>query len=409
MASNGMEGTAVESSGIEPIEKTGSTSDSTSFDELEDVVSAPKPQRKAIDNSESKVKTKEPGEGKDKPSKKASEKDDQNDNEEESNEVDDKQKQNDKSKEKSKEDSEKESSKLKSKSIKAKNGDQTIDLRSDAQFEVTVDGQKQSVTAQELLNEYSGKTNWNKKYQELDSERKSFETSKVELESGINNWVELTKSDPVAAIEYACEISGVDSRQMIQSIRAQFKQAFEEYATLTPEERKEREIIDERDYYKTKAEKIEADRANQRATSELDKRVKATIAEYGLDNPTYVSRYEELKQLQAQGVLKGELTPELVGKYHQQIGRYDSVGKILEETSPELEDKKAAASLLSDLWDKDPSLTPTDIRKIAVEVYGSDAAKRLSKKLKKSSPMQPTASRPRTQSNEPLFFDDLDS
>jgi hypothetical protein len=406
-------GTQVESSGIEPISKTGSTSDSTSFDDMEEVLEAPKPQRKALDNSDSK--SKKEAAGKDKPSKKAEEKEDSD--EEESNEDDDgteedSDKSKSKGKEKSKEDrdqeGDKESKLSKPKTLKAKKGDQSFDLPSDATFEVLVDGQKQTVSAQELLNEFSGKTNWGKKFQELDSERKAFQTNQTEVQSGIDTWVELTKTDPVAAVEYACEISGLDSRQMIQAIRAQFKQGYEEYAQLTPEERKERELLDERDYYKGKNDKVEADRVRQRESENLDKRVKATMQKSGLDNATYVSTYEELKILQAKGAFTGELTPEMVGEYHQQIGKQDAVSKILTEISTNPEDKKSASSLLNDLWSKDPSLTSEDIKKIAVEVYGSDAARKLSKKVKRSDLSTPAISKARTTINDPMFFDDLD-
>lgn len=409
-----MEGAAIEGNGFEPIVKTGSSNDITSFDDLETVIDAPKP-RKALDNSES-GKQKADSKAKAKSSKKEAlsnadpeEEGDLNE-EEDSNKGDEtKKKDANKDKEKPQEGNKdtKDKQLAKAKLFKIKNGDQEIDLRSDSQFEVTIDGQKQTVTAQDLVNEFSGKTSWNKKYSQLDTERKQFETNKQELESGVQTWSNLAKTDHIAAIEYACEISGMDSRAFIKGIRDQFKQAFEEYAELSPEQRKERELSDERDYYKSKAEKNEADRFKQREQADLDKRVKATQAQYNLEPSRYVSRYEELRTLHAQGLIKDEITPELVGVFHKEMEERQLVTEIINETSPELEDKTAASKQLKELWDKDPSLTAQDIRHIAAQVYGSDAAKRLAKKVKKSNPQVQAAPRAKASTNEPTFFDDL--
>lgn len=411
-------GTGIESSGSEPIVKTGSSADITSFDELESVVDAPKPSpRKAIENNGSgKSEPKGKAPKKEAPKKKEASASDEreedgseeNDSQEEDN--DNRSEKDSEQKEKSKELDKKgdgSKSSVKPKTFKVKSGDQEIELRSDTQFEVTIDGKKVPVSAQDLLNEFSGKTNWGKKYQELDTERKSFENNKKELESGINRFVELSKSDPLAAVEYACDISGMDSRKMIQEIRNQFKMAFEEYAKLSPEQRQERELQDERDYYKTKLARHEADRAKQSQMAELDKRVQATIQKHNLDRANYVARYEELKQLQAQGVFGGEITPELVGEYHQEMERGRLINEVINEF-PDIENKDSAIKDLKAIWSQDPSLTIEQLKRIAVEVYGSDAARRLSKKVQKSRPVTATATPKTSKTREPLFFDDLE-
>jgi hypothetical protein len=171
--------------GSEPITKSGSSSDFTSFDDL-DNMPATKTQR---------AKTASQDEEDERPAKAKGKADaDEADGDEDAGDakvtkakqaLDEKRKAD-----------EAKAAKGQPKPYRVKLGDKDVDLPADTKLQVTVDGKPAEVSLSDLASEFAGKTNWGKKYQELDTERKTFQAERQDLQTGVDKLVNLSKDDP---------------------------------------------------------------------------------------------------------------------------------------------------------------------------------------------------------------------
>ena len=64
------------------------------------------------------------------------------------------------------------------KNLRMKMGEELFNVASDATFKVKVDGKSEEVPLQELINNYSGKTAWDKKFTEIGKEKKEVQFEK---------------------------------------------------------------------------------------------------------------------------------------------------------------------------------------------------------------------------------------
>lgn len=108
----------------------------------------------------------------------------------------------------------------KAKKLKIRMSDGLYGIESDAKIRVKIDGDYQEVPVQELINNYSGKTAWDKKFTEIGQEKKQLEVQTKELtkkQQLINSTVTETLShfddinkNPVDAITFLADKAGKD-------------------------------------------------------------------------------------------------------------------------------------------------------------------------------------------------------
>ena len=73
------------------------------------------------------------------------------------------------------------------KKLIAKYGEENLEMPANAIFKHKIDGEEVDVELQELLNNYSGKVSYDKKFQEFSSERKYFEEERNDYNQQIEN------------------------------------------------------------------------------------------------------------------------------------------------------------------------------------------------------------------------------
>lgn len=396
--------TDVGTSAGEAIVKTGSSSDPVNFDEMEAIMSS-KPKSKVDDKlgAEGVLKTKskkaDDDEEVDPKSKRAEgkkSKGDESDEEEDTTLEDD-------AKAKAAQDA------AKVKAIKVKNGDAEVELRMDTKIPVKIGGKDELVDLQTLRNEFSGKTDWSRKYQALDTERKSFETERRDLQSSVDDLFDLavTQKKPMDAVAYLTDLLGGDGLKTVQELQQQMLQQFEELSKLSPEERRARQAEDRANLIESKAKNKETAQAKRAEQESIATRVDNVKAKYKITDERFKDIYETLKK---NGVKAEELTPEFVGDVHERWLQMDQVDEVVEElslTENALEVKKA---LLGE-WAKDRTLTKEDIVEIARQVFTSGkkaTGSKLKQKMERSGVNNSnTNTAKRTNAYEPLTFDDL--
>ena len=112
---------------------------------------------------------------------------------------------------------EEEAAKEEYKKLMATYGEEELEIAANALFKHKVDGEEVDVELQELLNNYSGKVSYDKKFQEFSSSKKDFETYKDQYDKdieAITGYVstfreKMNSEDPMAALNYFAEFSGM--------------------------------------------------------------------------------------------------------------------------------------------------------------------------------------------------------
>ena len=125
--------------------------------------------------------------------------------------------------------------------------DKSIEINPETKFKHVVDGKEVEVTAQELLNDFSGQKSWNQKFSELGEEKKTFtneknvfESQKNELVGNVNSFVDaVQKDDPVRALESLATLAGSNPVELREYFIDMMRDQAIKYVQLSPEQQKE--------------------------------------------------------------------------------------------------------------------------------------------------------------------------
>lgn len=349
----------------ETIEKSGSSADLTSFDELEaaGLGSTPKPESKEI----SKPKKEESGSKDSKHSK------------------DDKKPE-------------------PIKPLRVKYQDKDLEYYPDLKFPVKVNGKQEEVELQKLLNEYSGATNWGRKYTEFDKERRQFILDKDSFSNRLKDVTTHLKTDPMLGLEQLAELAGEQGSEFVKGLKESLSKKYSEYAALPEEERVRRTIEEENQYLKRK---LELKDTTQKRQAEMDKAI-AELNEFktnaNLDDDAVKSLYNELTELKkAEGTLDKDLiTIEFLKGYYDAKQKVSKIQEMVGETNLEL--VPHIIELMS--TDAYKNMSMEDMHAIVKEVIGQSIPKQVKQKLMKSEPTG-VLQKNKSAEKEVLFFDDI--
>ena len=299
------------------------------------------------------------------------------------------------------------SQEIKAKTFKIKNGDADMDLREDAMVPVKVDGKVTQVPLKDLLSEFSGKTDWTRKYQDLSNEKKTFYDERDTITNRVNEFYRLSvdEKNPRLAIDFLAEAMGADPHEVWTNLMAPIKEAMKNAPQLSPEEIAVNETKEELDYYRRKEELRKTEGAKARENEGLLSRIKDTQEKLAMSSEQFKKSYDDLvAEAKRSGFDVNNLTPEMVGEYHQILDRRSKIQEYVVEAYADSEKQSDIEVQLYDTWAKNPEFSLDDIKDIAREVYGSSKSKssRLVERVKETKPKP--AARPQ---NEPLSWDDL--
>jgi hypothetical protein len=286
---------------------------------------------------------------------------------------------------------------------KAKIGEATAEYDPEADLEVTVDGKPMPVKLQELVNNYSGKTAWDKRFTELDRSQKSFQTEKARLTETLQKFHELSvvKGDPLTALTYVAEQFGANPVEIRQAYMKRLQDMATQMSGKSPEEIQA--AIDQNELAslrQNEAQKLQ-DAEMGKIKAQLQTRIEKVTAEHGLDEASFVKAYHELKQYGVE-----DITPETVGQYVSEVKVRTEIKDALTSVNSELTEQKISDAI-EDLRKAQlaQNLSIADVKDIITQVYGKGPSKvqRLAKRLDQPANRSSTVS----PSREPQFFDDL--
>lgn len=314
------------------------------------------------------------------------------------------------------------------KGFDVKIGDKVERLPPETEVTVKVDGKEQKVSLADLTSEFSGKTNWTAKHQELANERKSLETERntfhVEQQTVNHRITEMyklatEKKDPRALIYYIADALGANGaqiwHQMLGQVREQLKAAGVQVPGDDDPAIRAQRAEDESAYYRDRdARNAESARqASERQTWET--RTKKVQESYGVDaagQPVFSDRelVRVYDKLLSSGYKEDQITPELCGQAFAWDRATTVAQNVLKSLKTEVDNPEKAIKLLREAKLANPEFTESDLKQIASEVLGDltkKVASSLSKKVRTAGapPRQPKPEK--STKHEAVFFDDL--
>lgn len=292
---------------------------------------------------------------------------------------------------------------------KVKAGDTELDLSGDGLLEVVVDGKKQTATVQDLLNNYSGKTSWDRKFSELDVERKTYQKDRDTLQKTLDHFYELasTHKKPYEAINFLGEILGADMGGFWDTFEKEMIPKVEELAKLTPEEREARSLKAKLERYEQRDAAYKEREVSQKVAAEMQTRVKSLQEKHKIDDQSFYKAFQELSK--SGEVEEGAITPELVAEFYVEHQARSQLQSLVSELQPDAEPEQQSKIVdqIKAVAKANPDMSFEDLRDIAVEVYGNKAAKNLSRKLSRSKPVS-TSKTPLKSGEDAWSFDQIE-
>jgi hypothetical protein len=312
-----------------------------------------------------------------------------------------------KDEEKPKEDKEKKDAKK----LRIRMGDELFNIDSDATFKVKVDGETQEVTAQELINNYSGKTAWDKKFTEIGKEKKSLEFEKSNLtkekqtlSAHLKNALaplEDKEGNPLDSLMYLVEMSG---KNPYNAYRRIMEANLDELGQLLDMTETERELY----FHKKKDElydgigkKRQARQQEEQTFNQVRQKVDSLRQSFNISEEQFVDASEELEEIyKSSGLNVDDLDYEsvvdyaslkphievvkgLVGPYEDNISE-SKYGDVVAELSRKLRDGSLDKAAIQEVLKRNFSVEE-DVKELNTKVYSKAQKVPAKKALKQDS------------------------
>ena len=272
-------------------------------------------------------------------------------------------------------------------------GEENVEIPAEARFKQKVDGEEREVSFQELLNNYSGKESWDKKFTELDKQKKEYEQDLDFVNKYISEFANKSKEDPIKALEFLVQQVGLNPLEYRKKLRESFVQNYNSYLEMDDYQKQLFEKDEELQYLKQSREsELERQRQTQ-AQAEREQRFSQIQEAYGIDNDRRKSLEKELSE-----VYKAEVSPENLVELHTSLTRLDRVDQSLDKIDPSLKEDDDKVMTLESLLRGNPKMSDEQLSEAAEKLYGNDVSKAV-KNLEKK--VEPKNEQPKKQDYKP--------
>ena len=296
------------------------------------------------------------------------------------------------------------------KKLIAKYGEENLEMPANAIFKHKIDGEEVDVELQELLNNYSGKVSYDKKFQEFSNERKEFETARNDYNQqidNINKYIEgfadkLKNKDALGALSYFAEFSGMKPHEFQRELLSQIAPEVERRAIMSPEELKSEELLAQNEYLLQQQESVQEQARQEQAQRELELEIANVQEAHSISDEAFNNAYQEL----VNSDYEGEMNPQAVADYYIHSQAFSRADEILSSINSQLADQDQVVESLQQVIVENPSFDNDDLKEIVEEVYGDMINKASKTVSKKAEPKKQTTKEPRKKDNY-VDWDDL--
>jgi len=261
--------------------------------------------------------------------------------------------------------------------IKAKHGDADLDLAAETVIPTKVAGTLENPTLAELQANFSGRVNWDRKFNDLSREKQQFQGTVDQLNTMVTSMLEAAKDDPFKFYDVIAEAVGRDSVSMkLEAVDQQIALA-EKLAGMSPEQRKS--------FRNEMANKFREDslahRENKLKKVDEDKRRTGQLAEVQAKYSITPETYAESEEIARKFITDRDPTPEEVVL----ADRHMMTIKAFEEVNPDVLARSDWKNIIFKFRDEmvaNPDFTSDDLKEIITQAFGTTKTSRLAQKVK---------------------------
>lgn len=262
------------------------------------------------------------------------------------------------------------------KKVTFNDGIQNGELSADIKLKHKVDGKEVEWTLLELLNDKSGQTAWDKKFQELSLEKNSFKKEREIVERYISGFQEAAKKgDAMGALEYLVHAAGISPLEFKKSLRNQVMPDFEKWQQLSEEQRKFKELEEENNYFKNQRESESQKVKDQESQKELNSKLKVAQEAHGFSDKDLVEAYDVL----AEHYKPEQVNLDLITSYMKERNAVNKAEELIGKVDTELNQNEKVLDSITDLV-----LSGRHSDEELVEIIQGSFAKKSSKKKSES-------------------------
>lgn len=266
------------------------------------------------------------------------------------------------------------------KSVKFKVGPRgrEVEIPMDAKITVPVNGKDEEVTLEELRKDYSGRTDWTRKYTDLDKDRQAFNADREQTEQDLSSI--LTKAyqdkDPAGAILQMAQIANLDPAPLYDA----FQQAvigpdLEKFLNMTDMERTNY-LLQKKVDFLSRSRKEQDDAVKQKDADEaLERDMSAMQTELGVKEESIKMAQERYKASPKsfEAWLKGkEPTQKDIILLADAFERRDLAEKILTKVDPELVKDPDAIQIAMQKLQGNKNINFDEAVQFAAKFFGRD-------------------------------------
>lgn len=297
------------------------------------------------------------------------------------------------------------------KTLKVKAGDQDVELPVNVEIPVKINGQDAKVTLDELRNNYAGKTEWSRRFGELDRNEKKFTQTKDTFITRAKDILATSEKDGLAGLTRLAEIAGHDPIKWRQDFLNNLMPDLEKYRDLTDDERNALEQQHQLEFYKQRDESHRKATEDQQAIKALETKVADLQQTHQIDQETFAKTFVALEELQQKGQLGEQwITPEMVVEVAVAERRVDAVSATLKELNLNLSEAQQDQAIrdILEVAKSNADLSMDDLKDITKQVWGDQKAQTLSRKIAKTQSSERKSQKtPANPQHEAISFDDL--
>ncbi len=300
------------------------------------------------------------------------------------------------------------------KKLRIKIGDDHYSLDSSAKLKVKVDGSPEEVTVQDLINNYSGKVAYDKKFTEvgqkskqLEQQTAQFNAQRQELNQKIEPILKILKDptqDPFDALNLIVDMVGGDSHDLYKRSMEARLDEMDKLLSMSDVEREAYFLKKQNEHLLRSTEKRNQEMRQSEQFNQLKQKVDSIRQAYGVSEDQYVEAFEELSQIYGDKGLKEEDIVDWASiKPH-----IPTIQEIVSPYVDEIEDSKFP-TIVADLsrYLRDGKATPQKISQWLKDEYGVPSeVKQLNTKLQKPG-MKPKVKEEEAKPDSFATFEDL--
>lgn len=267
------------------------------------------------------------------------------------------------------------------KMLTALNGEEELKIPTTAKFKIKSDKEEIEASLQDLVNEYSGAKAVQKRFTELDKEKKEWEKDWAQVDEFVNEFAAASKESKLGGIYKMAELLGVDPLEYKRALREEMVREFAPYYNMEEDQRIAFDRDEELSYLKSQRELEQKRVQEQQAQRELYNRFLEVQQTHAIDDQRFDMLVGELQNTYNQPV-----TPENVAILHNSMQRLDKVGSVLNRVNPEYANDESKFNQLDALLRGNPQMDESDLENIARKLWASpveQAAKELEKRAPK--------------------------